>query len=115
MSEESKTETKKEHTFGDLLKQNMVGKEKEWRRVGRELSAGINISKKLLEIQRARQEMHIARELFLGYERGELKCPFERRLGEARQLLHKLEISFLKSNIPEEKWEVLEELRNKLE
>ena len=43
------------------------------------------------------------------------KSDCERRLDEARQLLHKLEISFLKSNIPEEKWEVLEELRKKLE
>ena len=85
---EGRTETRK-HTFGDLLKQNMLEKEHEWKRVSKELSAGINVSKKLIEISRAREEMEVARRLFLEYETGELKCPFERISAEGRQLLQK--------------------------
>ena len=104
-----------EHTLGKILRKNMLDRKQEYERIGKELSAGITVSKKLVELSVARQEYEASKSLLFKYEAGELKCPFEGRLAEARQLLHKLEISFLKSNIPEEKWEVLEELRKRLE
>ena len=76
-----------EHTLGKILRKNMLDNKQEYERIGKELSAGITVSKKLVELSVARQEYEASKSLLFKYEAGELKCPFEGCLADAWQLL----------------------------
>jgi len=64
-------------TVEDLLRENLRKKAEEYKRVGRELNAGIKLSKTLFALSRAGQEMEIAERMFMAFERGDFKCPLK--------------------------------------
>lgn len=65
----------------------MLEKKGEYERIGKELSAGITMSKKLIELSIAREEYEAAKTLMFKYETGELKCPFERQLARIQKFI----------------------------